>query len=188
VPSKGDVTIDGVPLRNVLREWRSHVGYVPQDVTLFNGTVAQNVALTWNDDIDDAKVTAALKRAQLWPAIKRRPGGLYSEVGDRGLALSGGQRQRLGIARALYNNPLILVMDEATSALDTRTEADVADALNSLAGEVTIISVAHRLSTIRECDQIVYMQDGEVRDQGTFEQIVKRVPEFREQARLAGLA
>ena len=187
VPTKGDVTIDGVPLRNVLREWRSHVGYVPQDVTLFNGTVAQNVALTWNDDIDEAKVTAALKRAQLWPAIKRRPGGLYSEVGDRGLALSGGQRQRLGIARALYNNPLILVMDEATSALDTRTEADVADALNSLAGEVTIISVAHRLSTIRDCDQIVYMQDGAVRDHGTFDQIVKRVPEFREQARLAGL-
>jgi len=186
-PTSGKVTIDGVELHDVLRDWRSHVGYVPQDVTLFSGSVAQNVALTWNDDIDEAKVIRALKRAQLWPSIQRRTGGIWSEVGERGIALSGGQRQRLGIARALYNEPLVLVMDEATSALDTRTEADVAEALSSLAGDITIISVAHRLSTIRDSDQIVFMQDGRVRDHGTFDQLVKRIPEFREQAQLAGL-
>jgi ABC-type multidrug transport system fused ATPase/permease subunit len=109
-------------------------------------------------------------------------------VGERGLSLSGGQRQRLGIARALYNDPLVLVLDEATSALDTKTEADVAEAIRELRGDVTVIAVAHRLSTIRESDRIVFMQDGTIGAQGTFDEVVASNPAFAAQARLAGLA
>ena len=116
------------------------------------------------------------------------PGGIRAQVGDRGVALSGGQRQRLGIARALYTNPLVLVLDEATSALDTKTEDDVATAIHNLHGDVTVISVAHRLSTIRDSDIILFMKEGTVAMQGTFDEVVARSPEFAQQAALAGLA
>jgi len=189
VPTSGRIAIDGQNLEDVLADWRSRVGYVPQEVALFDGTVAQNVALSWEDDqIDRAQVEAVLKKAQLWDVIMTRPGGLDSRVGDRGMSLSGGQRQRLGIARALYSDPLVLIMDEATSALDTKTESDVAFAIRQLKGEITVISVAHRLSTIRDNDLVCYMQDGTIHDRGTFDELVSRVPNFAEQAQLAGLA
>jgi len=108
-------------------------------------------------------------------------------VGDRGMSLSGGQRQRLGIARALYSDPLVLVLDEATSALDTKTEADVTSAIQELRGDVTLISVAHRLATIRDHDQICYMRDGGIAATGTFDEVIEAMPEFAVQARLAGL-
>jgi len=113
---------------------------------------------------------------------------MRGRIGERGLALSGGQRQRLGIARALYSDPLILVMDEATSALDTKTESLVTAAIRGLRGEVTIVSVAHRLSTIRDSEQICFMQDGTIKAHGTFDELVAAVPNFAEQAQLAGLA
>lgn len=188
VPSTGSLQLDGVDLEDVLMDWRSHVGYVPQEVSLFDGTVAQNVALTWGDDFDRERVEEALKRAQVWDIIEARPGGMDSRVGDRGLALSGGQRQRLGIARALYGDPLVLIMDEATSALDTKTESDVAFAIRNLKGQVTIISVAHRLSTIRDSDQVVFMRDGGIVACGSFDEVVDEVPDFAIQAALAGLA
>jgi ABC-type multidrug transport system fused ATPase/permease subunit len=189
VPTSGRISIDGQSLENVLAAWRSRVGYVPQDVAVFDGTVAQNVALSWEDDkIDPERVGAALKKAQLLDVVMSRPHGLNSRVGDRGMSLSGGQRQRLGIARALYSDPLVLIMDEATSALDTKTESDVAFAIRQLRGEITIISVAHRLATIRDNDLVCYMQDGAIRDRGTFEELIDRVPNFAEQAQLAGLA
>ncbi|MFD5866059.1 ABC transporter ATP-binding protein [Agromyces sp. NPDC127015] len=187
VPSEGSIRLDGVELEDVLMDWRSRVGYVPQDVSLFDGTVAQNVALTWGDDIDRDKVREALERAQLLDTISQRPGGIDSRIGDRGMALSGGQRQRLGIARALYGDPLVLVMDEATSALDTKTESDVAFAIRNLRGQVTIVSVAHRLSTIRDSDQVVFMRDGTILANGTFDEVVAAVPDFATQAALAGL-
>lgn len=187
-PTSGSIRIDDRPLHDVLRAWRTHVGYVPQDVTLFDGTIAQNIALTWGEDYDFARVESAAKRAQLWSVIEARADGLKTRVGERGLSLSGGQRQRLGIARALYNDPLILVLDEATSALDTKTEADVADAIRGLRGDVTVIAVAHRLSTIRDSDQIVFMQDGAIGARGTFDEVVESSGAFAAQARLAGLA
>lgn len=186
-PSAGTMTLDGVPLEDVLFDWRKHVGYVPQDVSIFDGTVAQNVALSWGDEVDEVRVRAALERAQLLDTIDARKDGINGRVGERGLALSGGQRQRLGIARALYSDPLILVMDEATSALDTATEAAVAAAINSLHGEMTVVSVAHRLSTIRNNDQVCFMKEGTIVTRGSFEDVVAQNADFAEQAALAGL-
>lgn len=187
VPSSGEIGLDGRPLADVLAAWRSRVGYVPQDVALFDGSVAQNVALAWGEEYDHERVETALRRAQLWDVIAARPGGIHSPVGDRGMSLSGGQRQRLGIARALYGDPLILVMDEATSALDTKTEADVVAAIRQLKGEVTVVSVAHRLSTIRDNDQVCFMRDGEIVAVGTFDELLQAIPDFAVQATLAGL-
>lgn len=186
-PSCGDITLDGRRLSDVLGAWRARVGYVPQDVTIFDGTIAQNVALTWSNDIDEARVLDALEKAQLLETVMRRKGGIHENVGERGIAISGGQRQRLGIARALYVQPLVLVLDEATSALDTATEAAVAKAVRDLRGEVTVISVAHRLSTIRTYDQIAFMKEGRVSSLGAFDEVVAAEPDFAMQATLAGL-
>lgn len=187
-PTEGAISIDGAPLTELRGAWRSRVGYVPQDVALFDATIAQNVALTWGDDYDDDRVRRALEQAQLWQLVSTREGGMHSRVGERGLALSGGQRQRLGIARALYSDPLVLVLDEATSALDTATEAQVTAAIDAIGGGVTKIVVAHRLATIRNADRIFYMHEGEVAGSGTFDELVEQFPAFAEQASLAGLA
>ena len=187
-PSAGSISIDGVPLADVSESWRSRVGFVPQEVALFDATIAQNVALSWNDDFDRERVVEALRRAQLLETVEAREGGLDAVVGERGMSLSGGQRQRLGIARALYADPYVLVLDEATSALDTETERAVATAIGALAGKrTTTIVVAHRLATVRNSDSILFMRDGKVVSVGTFDELVDSVPEFARQAQLAGL-
>lgn len=187
-PQAGSITLDGVPLSQVSDEWRKRLGYVPQDVSIFDGTIAENVALSWTGEYDTDRVRDALDKARLLDTIDARPGGIEAAVGERGLTLSGGQRQRLGIARALYPNPLVLVMDEATSALDTKTESEVNAAISELRGSTTLILVAHRLSTIMQADKIFYLRDGSVIDAGTFTELVERVPDFAKQAQLSGLA
>ncbi|MGO1562833.1 MAG: ABC transporter ATP-binding protein, partial [Actinomycetaceae bacterium] len=187
VPQEGTMRIGEQDLADVLADWRSRVGYVPQDVSLFNGTIAQNVALSWDSEIDEERVRDCLRRAQLLEIIDSR-GGLQTMAGERGFAFSGGQRQRLGIARALYTDPLVLVMDEATSALDTATEEAVTHALRELHGDVTVVTVAHRLSTIRHADQVCFMSGGTIAARGTFDEVVAAHPEFAHQANLAGLA
>ncbi|WP_317451006.1 ABC transporter ATP-binding protein [Microbacterium thalassium] len=187
-PTDGEIRLDDQSLADVLGAWRGRVGYVPQDVALFDGTVAQNVALTWDAEIDEEKVRDALRRAHVLDVVETRVGGIHGHIGDRGMKLSGGQRQRLGIARALYADPLVLVLDEATSSLDTATEAGVSAAIRELHDEVTVISVAHRLSTIRDNDEVWFMRDGRIAGRGTFDSVIGEHPEFAEQARLAGLA
>ena len=184
-PTGGAMTIDGIPVSDVMRQWRSHVGYVPQRVALFDASIAQNVALTWEDDYDPAKVREVLERAHLDELASRAQ--LDEHIGERGSAISGGQQQRMGIARALYSDPLIMVMDEATSSLDTATENRVTQSMRELHGEVTFITVAHRLSTIRDYDQVCYLDEGRILGSGTFEEVVRSVPAFEMQARLAGL-
>lgn len=187
-PTEGIISIDGIPLTEVRGAWRERVGYVPQEVALFDATIAQNVALTWGGDYDPERVRIALEQAQLWELVSGRLGGIEARIGERGLALSGGQRQRLGIARALYSDPLVLVMDEATSALDTSTEAQVTAAIRSLGGQITRIVVAHRLATIMHSDTIFFIREGALAGGGTFEELIAHFPDFARQAELAGLA
>ncbi|WP_182173207.1 ABC transporter ATP-binding protein [Flaviflexus equikiangi] len=186
-PQQGTIRIDGQDLDDVLANWRSLIGYVPQDVSLFDGTIEQNVALTWKGEIDREKVIECLKKAQMWETTLERPGGLQATIGERGIGLSGGQRQRLGIARALYADPLILILDEATSALDSETEAEVSKAIHNLRGEVTMISIAHRLSTVKDSDVLFFMKDGRVVTSGTFAGVIAAAPDFARQAALSGL-
>lgn len=187
-PTSGTVMIDDDSITEVLSQWRGRVGYVPQRVALFDGTIAQNVALTWDSDFDRDRVTRALEMAQLSSLVAEREGGIDTRIGERGVALSGGQQQRLGIARALYSDPLILVLDEATSSLDTKTEDDVSKAIRGLQGGMTIISVAHRLSTIKDYDQVCYLEDGKVLGLDTFYGLAESLHAFGEQVGLAGLA
>jgi ABC-type bacteriocin/lantibiotic exporter with double-glycine peptidase domain len=155
-PTSGRILIDETPLAELRHSWRSRVAYVPQEVALFDATIAQNVALTWEEDLDRKRVKKALQRAHLWSVVGNREGGIDAPIGERGLALSGGQRQRLGIARALYTEPLVLVMDEATSALDGRTEASISASIAQLEGIVTTLIVAHLLSTMKHADTLLF--------------------------------
>lgn len=185
-PTGGELCIDDVSLQDALGQWRRRVGYVPQRVALFDGSIAQNVALTWEDNYDLEQVERALQRAHL-TSLAEREGGLLARIGERGESISGGQQQRLGIARALYSDPLVMVMDEATSSLDTATENRVTQSMRELQGEVTFITVAHRLATIRDYDQVCYLDGGKIRGIGTFDEVVEQVPDFAIQAKLAGL-
>lgn len=185
-PTGGAMAIDGIDLSAVMRQWRGRVGYVPQRVALFDASIAQNVALTWEEDYDPGRVKEALRRAHL-DELAERGAGIDAKIGERGAQISGGQQQRMGIARALYADPFVMVMDEATSALDTSTENRVTESMRELQGEVTFITVAHRLATVRDYDQVCYLEDGRILGKGTFLEVVEQVPAFRAQAELAGL-
>ena len=186
-PNSGTVSIQGnLPLTSI-RLWPGAIGYVPQDVMISNGTIRQNVCLGYpQQNVDDETIWRALEIAQLADFVRHLPNVLDTQVGDRGAQLSGGQRQRLGIARAVFTKPKLLVLDEATSALDGATETSITDAVHNLKGGVTIVIIAHRLSTVREADTIHYMKGGQILQSGTFEQIRKKIPEFAEQAKLLG--
>jgi len=164
-PDKGAIAVDGEPIgEHNLRAWQQSLGYVPQDIFLTDSTVAENIALgVPPEQIDREQVKRCARMAQLHQFItEQMPQGYDTLVGERGVRLSGGQRQRIGIARALYHNPPVLVFDEATSALDNETEAAVMEAVNILSEEKTIIIVAHRLSTVRACSQLVCLRGGQV--------------------------
>ena len=183
----GDVLVDGEPLGlGAMKAWRRQIGYVPQQVYLADDTVAANVAFgVAEDEIDRKAVVRALKTAQLMHFVAELPDGIDTEVGDRGARLSGGQRQRLGIARALYHDPAILVLDEATSALDGPTEADLTAAITALAGHKTLIVIAHRLSTVACCDQVVLLEGGRVMARGAFAELARQHAFFQERGPLA---
>lgn len=187
-PDEGIVLIGALPPAEAILTWTGGIANVPQQVSLSNGTVRQNVALGLpKAAIDDSRVWEALDRAHLAEFLKDNRDGLDAVVGERGVRLSGGQRQRLGVARALYTRPRLLVLDEATSALDAETEHAIASTLQSLEGEVTTVTVAHRLATIRHADVVMYFEKGNVRARGSFDEVRAQVPRFNHQAELLGL-
>jgi ABC-type multidrug transport system fused ATPase/permease subunit len=166
-PNAGHVAVDGQDIQQNIRAWQDQIGYVPQSIYLTDDTLRRNVAFGLsNEQIDDAAVRHAIQAAQLEEFVSNLPDGLETLVGERGVRLSGGERQRIGIARALYHDPAVLVLDEATSALDTATESGVMKAVTALQGIKTILIVAHRLSTVGHCDRLYRLQGGEVAAEG----------------------
>ena len=159
----GEILCDGVDAMEHYPEWLSHIGYIPQNIYMLDDSIRRNIAFGVDDsDIDDDRVWAVLKEAQMMDFVKDLPDGLDAQIGERGVRISGGQRQRLGIARALYHNPQILIFDEATSALDNDTETAIMDAIDSLHGQKTMVIIAHRLRTIENCDIIYEVKDEKI--------------------------
>lgn len=159
----GEILCDGIDAIEHYPEWLSHIGYIPQTIYMLDDSIRRNIAFGVDDsDIDDDRVWAVLKEAQMMDFVKDLPDGLDAQIGERGVRISGGQRQRLGIARALYHNPQILIFDEATSALDNDTETAIMDAIDSLHGQKTMVIIAHRLRTIENCDIIYEVKDEKI--------------------------
>jgi len=174
-PKGGRVTVDGVDIRDNLRGWQDLVGYVPQSIYLCDESLRENVAFgVPPEEIDEQALERAILAARLDDFVASLPAGLSTVVGERGVRLSGGQRQRIGIARALYHDPAVLVLDEATSALDTATESEVMAAVNALQGAKTLVIIAHRLSTVEQCDVIYRLERGRVVGSGTLAEVVQR--------------
>lgn len=174
-PEEGTITVDGANIYDDLGNWQDQIGYIPQSIYLTDDSLRRNVAFGVPDDeICDHAVQRAISSAQLQGLVSTLPGGLNALVGERGVRLSGGQCQRIGIARALYHDPEVLVLDEATSALDTDTEAEVMKAIEALHGQKTVLIVAHRLSTVAHCDRIYRLDNGSIVDVGSPNSVLKR--------------
>lgn len=184
-PTAGSIECGGRPINRDLTGWYAGLGVVPQDVFVINASLAANVAFGIPEGaIDRDRVREVLSIARLTTTVDALPAGVDTLLGERGTRLSGGQRQRLGLARALYRRPSILVLDEATSALDNETERQITEALAALSGNLTIVIVAHRLSTVRDADNLVFLKDGRIEAQGTFSELRDASPDF---ARLVSL-
>lgn len=183
-PISGTVEMGGLNVHTNCSAWQSGLAYVPQDIYLMNGTISENVAFEFADNIDVQRLTDAIAAAQLTEVVKELSSGWNTEVGERGSSMSGGQRQRLGIARALYRQPQLLVLDEATSALDNETERAFVDTMAALRGRITTIVIAHRLSTVTHCDIVHFMSAGRIVDSGSFAELESRNKEFASMVRL----
>jgi ATP-binding cassette, subfamily B, bacterial PglK len=184
----GEVLVDGWPIHTVRRQWQSMIGYVPQQIVLFDATVRANVAFGVPEaDVDDERVWDVLALAQLTDVVLQLPSQLDGVIGEGGVQLSGGQRQRLGVARALYHEPRILMFDEATSALDNETESKLTEVLESFRGKLTTVTIAHRLSTVRRCDRLLYLEQGKLVANGTFSELEETIPGFSRMVELATL-
>ncbi len=180
--------VDGIDLTGTSTPWKRRVGYVPQSVYLVDDTLRRNIALGIADrEIDDERIRAVLAAAQLHEFIAELPDGLSTRVGERGVRLSGGERQRIAIARALYHDPDVLIFDEATASLDVETEAGITRTINALRSVKTIVVIAHRLSSVKSCDRLVWLARGRVVDVGSFDELQRRRPEFRMLTRLAAV-
>ena len=185
-PSTGKLRLDGIPLTaEEVPAWQSNCALVPQDIRLLDTSVRENIAFGQSgDDIDDDEVWNALAAAQFDDVVSQMPYGLYTMIGENGVKLSGGQRQRISLARAFYRKASVLILDEATSALDNKTEHEVMQALDIIGRRCTTIVIAHRLSTVRKCDQVFEVSDGRIKASGSFEDLVKISDSFREMNRL----
>lgn len=186
-PVSGRIEISKMTPWQAINYWPGKISYVPQDVAIIDGDITRNVTLEENCDLPDSEILTALRKAHLEGDILKMPSGLRELVGERGIRLSGGQRQRLGIARALFTNPEMIIFDEATSSLDPMTERTVTDSIYGKKGKVTLIVVAHRLSTVKNADLVVLMDKGKLVAQGTFEEVRRISPKFDQQAKLVNL-
>jgi len=187
-PASGSITISDLAPIDAIKKWPGSIGYVPQDVFVENSTVKENICLGFNpDSVSDELVWEALQLADLYDFVKGLEGQLSYQISDAGKNLSGGQRQRLGIARALLTKPKIVIFDEATSALDAETENRVSESILKLAGDCTVIFIAHRLSVIRSADMIYYIDKGKIVNRGTFEELRKLNADFNNQANFMGI-
>lgn len=187
-PTNGYVEISGELPSSAISKWPGAIAYVPQDVAISSKTLRENVTLGYSDsEINETCLNDALHASHLIEWVNTLPEGLDTAAGERGMKISGGQRQRLGIARALYTKPKLLVLDEATSALDGQTEVDISSSIQSLKGNVTVILIAHRLSTVLNADRIYYVENGEIIASGNFEELRNKLPDFDSQARLMGI-
>jgi len=166
-----------------MRNWQKKIGFVPQSIYMSDDTVKRNIAIGLEDhEINEGKVMKAIRQAHISELVSGYENGIHTKVGERGTQLSGGQRQRIGIARALYDNPEVLIFDEATSALDGITEKLVMEAVHDFSGMKTIIMIAHRLTTVENCDIIYFFKKGRVEDSGTYQELIERNEEFRDMA------
>jgi ABC-type multidrug transport system fused ATPase/permease subunit len=187
-PNEGSIKISGINPTMAEQKWPGAISYVPQDVVISNGSVSQNVALGYPQSlVIEELIWNALKTAQLDNFMKALDNNLNTNVGERGTKISGGERQRLGIARAMYTCPKLLVLDESTSSLDGKTESNLSEAIHKLKGNVTVIVIAHRLSTVKDADLVVYLENGKMITSGKFDDVRKIIPDFDTQAKLMGL-
>lgn len=187
-PDTGEVLISGLTPEEAINRWPGSIAYVPQDVAIISGSIRDNIVLGYPDQVKyNSKIERASEVASLNDFIKSLPQGINSLVGERGNKISGGQRQRIGIARALFTNPQLLVLDEATSSLDGITEHDITNSILSMRGDVTVIIIAHRLSTVVNSDLVVYLDNGKILASGKFNEVRNMVPDFERQAKLADL-
>ncbi|MGA1763076.1 MAG: ATP-binding cassette domain-containing protein, partial [Ilumatobacteraceae bacterium] len=176
-PKTGTIVVNGRDISADPRYWQDRIGYVPQHVYLMDTTIRRNVAFGLNEkEINDADVEKALRSANLWEFVQSLPARLDTVVGERGVRLSGGQRQRLGIARALYGNPEVIVLDEATSALDADTEREIVESFREIAHDHTLIVVAHRTSTLAYCNRLIRLEAGRIVQEGTFTEVIGSLP------------
>ena len=185
-PISGSVKISGVSSREAIKAWPGLIAYVPQDIGIIDGSIAKNVVLQ-DANQQESQILESLNRSHLLDDVLSMEKKLEEVVGEKGTRLSGGQKQRLGIARALYTRPQMIVFDEATSSLDPITEKSVTDSIYSKKGKVTLIVIAHRLSTVRNADLVILLDQGRVVAQGTFEEVRAKAPKFDEQAKLVNL-
>jgi len=187
-PNDGLTFISGCCPSCAIKNWPGKISVVPQNAGILSGSIAENVALATNlTPINFTKITEVLEIAQLTDFVASLPNGIHERLEEEGGNISGGQRQRIALARALYSDPQILILDEATSALDSETEELIANAVNSLKGSVTVVQVAHRLSSVKSADKIIYLENGQVLGSGTMEELRSRIPKFETQASLFGL-
>ena len=173
-PTSGNIMVDNYDIKTYQNDWQRHIGYVPQTIFLTDSSIRKNIAFgVNNNEIDDSRIKAIIKDVQLSDYIINLPDGIDTLVGERGVRLSGGQKQRIGIARALYNNPEILVLDEATSSLDNATERRIMNTVNKLQKDKTIVIVAHRLSTVKDCDKLYRFSNGRLVEEGCPSKLLK---------------
>jgi ABC-type multidrug transport system fused ATPase/permease subunit len=187
-PISGSVLISGYSPQSYISKFPGKIGYVPQSSNLFDGSIAENIAIGIPaNEIDASRLRDVLNLVDLMDFVNHLPEGFFSLVGERGTRLSGGQRQRIALARALYSKPAFLILDEATSSLDAESEDFVSKSISNLDDDVTVLVIAHRISTIKNLSRILYLHDGSIVADGSFEEVKRLIPEFKRQTELSGL-